>query len=553
MKIQSDDPVGFSSVSYFFQTFARRESELSPKPTTRQDAMNTAQRLILALAAGSLLAVSSAHAATRTWGGGNLDWTNTTASGWGGSVPTTSATINSGIVTVTTAITPGNTPGAVNVNGGMLVISAGKLVSGSWSNGKTFTIGSGATLRLNSWGYDVAGSLGALDYGSGRLVVNGGIIEVVGNSTNSGRIFTVGTGGATLRSSMSAGQTWTLNIDSNPLYHDIRVNDGRTLTLDGTGHGRIENTLLNSSGSGNITKAGTGRWTLAAANTYTGITTLTDGILSVGTIGDGGVAGNLGQATNAAGNIVFNGGTLQYTGPNATSDRAFTINAGKTATIDTTNNIAFAGATGPATTGALVKTGAGTLTLTGTSTYTGPTTVKNGTLLINGTNNTSAGLITVEASATLGGSGTMGDVTILNGGFLAPGTSPGTITVGKLTLNGTSVLAFDLGAPTMVPAPGSSDYIAVGGNLTLAGTLRVDHGIYEPKMGDQWLLMTYTGVLDGDIATITPTAPNSLSYDILFEDKNVFLTVVPEPASAGLLLIGGLALRVLSRRRTPRK
>ena len=72
-------------------------------------------------------------------------------------------------------------------------------------------------------------------------------------------------------------------------------------------------------------------------------------------------------------------------------------------------------------------------------------------------------------------------------------------------------------------------------------------------MGDQWLLMTYTGVLDGDIATITPTAPNSLSYDILFEDKNVFLTVVPEPASAGLLLIGGLALRVLSRRRTPRK
>jgi fibronectin-binding autotransporter adhesin len=35
--------------------------------------------------------------------------------------------------------------------------------------------------------------------------------------------------------------------------------------------------------------------TLSGANTYTGVTTINAGTLSVGTIGDGGVAGNLGQ------------------------------------------------------------------------------------------------------------------------------------------------------------------------------------------------------------------------------------------------------------------
>lgn len=70
----------------------------------------------------------------------------------------------------------------------------------------------------------------------------------------------------------------------------------------------------NVSGTGALTQQGADALTLTGNNTYTCVTTITVGTLSVATIGDGGIAGNLGQASNAAGNIVFNGGTLQYTG-----------------------------------------------------------------------------------------------------------------------------------------------------------------------------------------------------------------------------------------------
>ena len=152
------------------------------------------------------------------------------------------------------------------------------------------------------------------------------------------------------------------------------------------------------------------------------------------TIGNGGVSsGNLGSATGAAANLVFDGGTLQYTGATAATNRNFTINAGKTATFDiTANNLSLTG-TAPATNGALTKTGAGTLTINNAQIYTGSTTVNEGGLTL-----TASGLIAAASNIQVNSgtlaitSRTLANNMVLNGGVVQ-GLQDNTGTGGTIT------------------------------------------------------------------------------------------------------------------------
>ncbi|NCU50731.1 MAG: hypothetical protein EBX29_03045, partial [Candidatus Fonsibacter lacus] len=149
------------------------------------------------------------------------------------------------------------------------------------------------------------------------------------------------------------------------------------------------------SGAGNLYKGlSSSVLTLTGANTYSGVTTINAGKISVGTIGDGGATGNLGAANSTATNLVFDGGTLQYTGSTATSNRAFTINTNYSGTVDVVTSgvsLSLAGATGTATNGALTKVGSGILNLTGVNTYSGATTISAGTLAITGSGSLGSG------------------------------------------------------------------------------------------------------------------------------------------------------------------
>jgi autotransporter-associated beta strand protein len=127
---------------------------------------------------------------------------------------------------------------------------------------------------------------------------------------------------------------------------------------------------------------------MGAANTYTGPTTVYGGgILAVGSIPNGGIAGPLGASTSAPGNLVLSGyglgdGTLRYTGPTATTDRGMTfINSGyELGILEVTNPGTNLTVGGQIVGGTLTKSGPGTLTLAGlTNTFAGAS-VSQGTL-----------------------------------------------------------------------------------------------------------------------------------------------------------------------------
>ncbi|MEN3941582.1 autotransporter-associated beta strand repeat-containing protein [Prosthecobacter sp. SYSU 5D2] len=121
-----------------------------------------------------------------------------------------------------------------------------------------------------------------------------------------------------------------------------------------------------------LDKLGGGTLVLSGENTYTGITFLADGVIRALKLTDGGVAGSLGASSVANANLNFNGGTLQYTGENTSTNRGMTIsdfariNIGHEKTTAVfSGGISLSGTIGAAD--RLEKTGSGTLEMRGSA------------------------------------------------------------------------------------------------------------------------------------------------------------------------------------------
>ncbi|WP_438479960.1 beta strand repeat-containing protein [Oleiharenicola lentus] len=347
------------------------------------------------------------------------------------------------------AITLGLGGGTLNTNGQTISLANGASGSGSLNftgNGTVNLSGSlthtggtsvdGGTLRLQS-----AGALG-----SGDFTVNGGTTVAVGD-------YTYAIGALNLVSG-------TLNRNYTGAFNATAFNVQSGIIATGL------------TGSGALTKTGSGTVELRERLTYTGNTYLNEGTLTLRTdIANSTLVHNHAGTTlrlDPFTSLIRLGG-LQG---NQTVDLRNASNAAITVIVGGNNSsTAYSGAfTG---TGNFSKTGSGTLTLSGTSSHTGYTSVGDGTLIVNGSVATS-NHTEVAGSGRLSGSGTVGALTLYFGGSVAPGNSPGTLNAGNTTWNGGASYEWEINNSANPSAPSAAgtnyDLLSISGTLTINAT-----------------------------------------------------------------------------------
>ncbi len=340
--------------------------------------------------------------------------------------------------------------GIVNLDGGMLTLSA-------------ITVTSGATKQFNfNGGQFIAGAAIPAFSGLTLNVKDGGAkINTSGYSfTISDPLLDDGTGGLT------KSGTGTLTLSGANTYDGATVVSGGTLSL--THLNAIQNSALDTANS-------------VAGDATNGMKTDQTNLKL------GGLSGNKNLAD------IFTTSSGGYG-----SVSTLTLNTGTGADLSYSGIIAD-GAVGMA----LIKTGAGSQTISGANAFTGATTVSDGTLLVNTPGSLHASSAVSVTGGTLGGNGTIGgNVTVGAAGSLAPaGDSAGTLSISDDLI--ISELASDGGSGRLkfgLAAIGSSDQITVGGALTIGtGVLGFSDFEFIDLGGMQagtYTLITSTGISD---------------------------------------------------------
>jgi autotransporter-associated beta strand protein len=176
-----------------------------------------------------------------------------------------------------------------------------------------------------------------------------------------------------------------VTIVGNVAPASVTVGAAGNYTLGGAG---------SITGTGGLLKTNTGTLTINNLNAYTGPTLLSNGVVEVSTLANGGQNSSLGAADNSAANLVIDGVTLRYTGVTTSTDRSALIGpAGAQLEVPTagtglTVNGLLAGD------GGLLKTGSGLLALTAANTHLGGSVINAGTLQFNNAAGGGAGGIT---------------------------------------------------------------------------------------------------------------------------------------------------------------
>jgi autotransporter-associated beta strand protein len=437
------------------------------------------------------------------------------------------------------------------VNSGTLTAGAagGELILLNYGGGLTInsTIAdNGAASSLTQTGPGVTVLAGTNTY-TGKTIISSGKLSIAAESGLGGNPagYTVDqltlNGGTLLSTAAFSIDDGNRGIRLGPAGGTFEVGAG-TLALGPT------NIISESSLPARLTKTGPGTLLLSGVNTYTGLTTVADGILAYG-VGNALASG----AVTVAGGTLSLGGNSDTVGPVTLSGGSIT---GTTGTLTATNFNVESGSISAKLAGAgitMIKTTAGTVTLTGATTFTGRTAIIAGALEAAG-----PGALAATAGIQVSGSGTLrlagsgdriGDavpVQFTGGTFETAGLSEN---AGAFTLAGSATLDLGAGASVLHFADSSA--------FAWSGTLSITNWSGSPTGGgtdELFFGTTASGLTPAQLALISfvdPVgfAPGTYAATMLAGGEVV---AIPEPASAGLLASGLLGLLGFRRGRARR-
>ena len=395
---------------------------------------------------------------------------------------------------------------------------------------------------------------------SSAIVVAGGTVATTSANTladtasltvNSGRL---AIGGSDTLDSL-AGSGGTVDLAS-----------GATLTIGNTSSTSYAGSIT---GSGGFTKVGSGTFTLSAASSYTGTTTVSAGRLSL-------AAANLlsdsSAVTGTAGAVFALGGNETIGSLAGSLDVALgssTLTAGGNGQ-STTYSGSISGS------GGFSKVGGGTLQLAGANTYAGLTSVIDGGLRLNGS---IAGSLSVASLASLSGTGTVGGNATIAGTH-SPGNSPGAQPFnGNLTYEAGAVVNWELvGNTTGAPGTNYDQILLPTGNLTFSGSTTlalsfnsvgssVDWTNAFWNVNRSWIVYDLSGgttigglsnlslggsLLDSLNQPLSPTGRGYFTTSLVGQDVVLNFTAVPEPSTWAMALAGLACGGYVMRRRRKR-
>lgn len=401
--------------------------------------INPAQTLTITSAIGGTGALNKSGTGTLTLSGAN------TYSG--GSI------INSGTLIISTNGNLGAAAGAVTINAATLDIA------GTFTSTRNFTLGSATstvqvdpTFTLTANGiFSGPGTLNKT--GTGTLVL-GGVNTYTGATNISAGTLRNGIANVILDSSavtVASGATYDLNSFSETVGSlagagTVTSSAAGALTLTAGGDNTstlFSGILQNGSGTIAFTKSGTGTLTLSGANTYSGLTTVSGGILLI--------QNSTALGTTVGGTTVSSGATLELQSGIAVGGELLTLNGAGVSSFGALRNLSgnnsFAGAITLAS-ASTIYSDAGTLTLTG-------------------------GIVNGGFAATFGGAGNISQSNVISGtGALVKNDA------GTLTLSGASTFlgGSTINGGTVVVTSDASLGSALGALTLNAGTLEVATG-----------------------------------------------------------------------------